>query len=149
MKYGSSIATAALLAACLLPLGCGPRRPATFPVRGVVTVGGKPIAGATVLFQPVEGGVPGRGVTTDDGGFTLTTFESGDGAIGGRHRVAISKMTLSGVEVTEDGVAAPVAPGEIKETWLTPKKYASLDTSGLVIEVAREMEPITFALEAK
>jgi len=149
MRRRAPATIAVLVLACVSPLGCGPSRPVTFPVKGTVTVGGKPVAGATVLFQPVAGGVPGRGVTTDDGGFTLTTFESGDGAIGGRHRVAISKMTLSGVEVTEDGVAAPVAAGEIRETWLTPRKYSSLDTSGLEVEVGRDMEPVAFALEAK
>jgi hypothetical protein len=139
----------ALTLVWLLLAGCGPRRPTTFPVTGTVTVGGKPVAGATVLFQPVGGGVPGRGVTTADGGFTLTTFEQGDGAIAGRHRVAVSKVTMSGVSATEDGVAAPVTSGEIRETWVTPRKYADVETSGLEVDVASGMAPVTFALEAK
>jgi hypothetical protein len=148
MKHSPPLLAAALLMACLLPSGCGPGRPAVVPVTGTVTVGGKPVAGATVLFQPTGGGVPGRGVTADDGGFTLTTFEQGDGAIVGRHRVAISKMTLSGMVAAEGDVAPAVVSGQVKETWATPQRYASVETSGLEVDVARGMAPATFALEA-
>ena len=72
-------------------------------VRGVITCGGKPMAKAFVNFTPLnqeerKAGRPGRpalGVTDDEGRFELTTYENGDGAIIGRHRVSVGPYSAT------------------------------------------------------
>lgn len=140
-------ATAAVFFLATALSGCGPGRPATVPVSGSVTLDGQPVAAATVLFQPVSG-VPGRAITAADGSFTLTTFTDGDGAIVGRHQVAVSKLSLSGVAIDDAGVSGPGIAGEAKETWHTPKKYATPAESGLEIEVQEGMGPVSLELSS-
>lgn len=118
------------------------------PVSGTVTLDGKPLAGAVVLFQPSKG-TPGRAVTDDGGGFVLTTFETGDGAIVGPHHVAVSKFVMSGVKADESGLSGPVAPGGVKQTWVTPQKYATPAESGLEVEVKKGMGPVTLELRSR
>lgn len=145
---GSVTVTAVtLLVAVSFDVGCSPRRPATVPVRGVVTLDGSPLGGATVLFQPVAG-TPGRAVTADDGSFELTTFDPGDGALLGRHRVAVMKVTLSGLNDV-GGVTGPVAAGEVREKWVTPKKYATPGESGLEVDVGQGMSAVVLELESR
>ena len=86
---------AALLA--LLAAGCGGEgKPATAPAAGKVTFNKTtPPVGALVVFHPADkslgramGGTPLAKVK-DDGTFTLTTYESGDGAPPGEYGVTI------------------------------------------------------------
>jgi hypothetical protein len=72
--------------------GCGDSR--LIKVKGVVTLDGKPVAGAIVMFLP-EGasGQPANGLSGPDGGFTLTTRNTDDGALPGDYRVAVTKIT--------------------------------------------------------
>lgn len=130
-------------------IGCGPSRPTIVPISGSVTLDGKPVPQATVLFMPVAGGVPARGSTREDGGFTLTTFAEGDGAIAGKHRVAVSKMKMTGIEATEDGMVPATVSGDMRTIWVTPQKYADAATSGLEVDVSRGMAPVALALESK
>jgi hypothetical protein len=83
----------------LLPTGCGP----TVHVKGRVTLGGKPVPGATVLFVPEPGGDgrPASGWTDDAGEFQLTTYRPKDGAVRGTYRVVVRKT---------EGVATPPDP---------------------------------------
>lgn len=140
-------ALAALFPLATAASGCGPGRPATVPVSGSVTLDGKPVAAATVLFQPVSG-VPGRAITAVDGSFTLTTFTDGDGAVVGRHQVAVSKLSLSGVAIDDAGVSGPGIAGEARETWHTPERYATPAESGLEVEVQEGMGPVSLELSS-
>jgi hypothetical protein len=78
--------------------GCsGSNEYETTRVSGVVTCRGKAVANATVNFTPVPdpsrpSGNRGRvalGLTDQDGRFTLTTYQDGDGAIVGKHIVTV------------------------------------------------------------
>jgi hypothetical protein len=68
----------------------------TAPVSGRVTLNGKPLAGAAVMFQPVAKGNhnpgPGStGLTDEDGRYTLTVVGTGSkGAVVGMHKVRIT-----------------------------------------------------------
>ncbi|PQO38605.1 carboxypeptidase-like regulatory domain-containing protein [Blastopirellula marina] len=75
----------------LLP-GCfgGGDTPDLADVSGVVTLDGKPLAEATVLFQPLSGR-PSAGTTDQDGKFRLRYTASETGAKIGDHKVIIRK----------------------------------------------------------
>jgi hypothetical protein len=82
--------------ALVLGLGCGSGKFA--PVSGTVTMNGKPLAGALVIFSPIakEGSIdagPGSsGKTNDKGEYTLTSDTGRTGAFVGKHRVSVSLM---------------------------------------------------------
>jgi hypothetical protein len=70
----------------------GNKRKPVFPVRGQVLINGKPAAGATVFFYPVESdpeALAPYGVTDAKGSFTLTTYLTYDGAPAGEYVVTI------------------------------------------------------------
>jgi hypothetical protein len=82
----------------LLLAGCGGPYKAA-PVSGRVTVNGKPLANAAVLFQPVatagnnEPGPGSAGTTDADGRYTLSLVGKGSkGAVVGKHKVQITMM---------------------------------------------------------
>ena len=86
-----------LFLAALLPFvaGCGGTKFA--PVSGRVTMGGKPLAGVVVSFQPiaesrnVDPGPGSTAITDADGRFTLISqLDKRTGAVVGKHRVRIS-----------------------------------------------------------
>lgn len=87
-----SLAAGTLLAA--LAAGCS-GGPAFAPVSGVVKLDGQPYPNAVVTFQPVgskENSAPGRGssaYTDGTGRFVLTSDNTVDGAVVGRHLVRI------------------------------------------------------------
>ena len=102
-----------------------------------MTLDGKPLADAAVLFMPVEGGVPARGSTAADGSFSLSTFDRDDGALIGRHRVSVAKVTYSGFEADADGLSKKLDGRAIREQHLSPERYENPATSGLEAEVKR------------
>ena len=102
----------------LLPLiGCdrsSTQGAATLPVKGTVTLNGKPLTKGHVIFEPDGAGKEATGDIQPDGSFVLTTYQKDDGAVIGNHRVSI--MT------TEKKV---------------PTKYGSVNTSKLEVEVSQ------------
>lgn len=95
----------ALVLACIggtmFAVGCGSSQLSYAPVSGVVTVDGKPIAGAHIVFScddvKVDGPKPASTATTDDSGHfafhTLTPDKKiVDGAVVGRHRVLLTTV---------------------------------------------------------
>ncbi len=67
-----------------------------FPVQGKVTFNGQPIAGADLMFYPVDGYPKGssktlpRARTDEEGAFGVSTYGVTDGAPAGRYRVTAS-----------------------------------------------------------
>jgi hypothetical protein len=93
-------------------------------VEGLVTLDGKPLAGAQVFSVPTRG--PGGLATTDANGW-FSLREPGarsDGVSVGLHKIGVSKVDTSAT-VAEDQ--------EPKQ--LLPSKYADHLTSGLSVEV--------------
>lgn len=77
-----------LLASC-----SGPSRPATHPVRGMVTFQKRPAAQAVVVLRPVAAGTsfpPPTGTVEPDGAVVIGTFAAGDGAPVGEYIVTIT-----------------------------------------------------------
>jgi len=87
---------AALFAVAIVAFAspCCNARTAGYPplgrVTGVVTRGGQPVAGVTVLFQPVAGGRASAGVTDSRRRYTLCYTEVADGAMVGDPTVTLS-----------------------------------------------------------
>ena len=106
----------------VLAIGCGGKK--IVPVSGKVTLNGKPLAGATVSFQPVaEAGTasagPGSiGKTNENGEFALKASTGQDGAVTGKHRVIITVVA----EEIGDGDARPPRGGWPQKEKL-PRRY--------------------------
>jgi len=128
--------------------GCGKsadaNRPKTYPVSGMVTQGGKPVAEANVTFQLKDGFRSAVGVTDANGNFELTTFTAGDGAVAGEYLVMVTKYERRKIVPRGNGRVADT--GDEEETRderdasrrddadgksLLPEKYAHPETSGL------------------
>jgi len=145
---------------CLAMLGCtsgGREAPVpVFPVTGVVTYNGKPVAGADITFFSTDGDRSAFGRTDADGRYRLSTFSSNDGAIEGRHIVTIVKVSAPqqpAEQVASIESDAYVPPGEGASTSPpppkseVPDKYGSQETSGLTAIVnADDNNEIDFEL---
>lgn len=117
-----------MLTACLVPglTGCGRGGGLpTYKTTGSVSFSdGKPLAGGTIVFESVDHPVTARSVIGLDGTFTLSTYDQGDGAVAGKHRVAISPAMNMAVD--RDEVRAP---------RVIHPRYKDIDESGLEFEV--------------
>ena len=83
----------------LLPLtllaGCGDGSLKTYKIPGkLVYQDNSPVPGASVVLQTTVGDkvVSARGMASQDGRFTLTTFKEADGIVAGEHTVSISPL---------------------------------------------------------
>lgn len=133
------------LVMCLV--GCGP--PIFVPVSGVVTLDGKPVEGAAVILQQVDGKKDENHISmaaTDAAGkFVLMTDEK-QGAFIGKYLVSIRKVRTEGMKADPDGLSGTTNPTAIQEFWDTPRKYGRFETSGFTVEIKAEMPPVEFKL---
>jgi hypothetical protein len=141
----------------VLCFGCSGsvKYPATSAVSGKVTLQGKPLADAQVVFQSKEGGARAASGTTDaSGNYRLTTFKKDDGAVPGSYQVTVAKA--SAAKLAEAQAAANSAPSNdpamaMKSMMTAPKgakkaaeesevpaKYGSVKTSGLEKTVTKD-----------
>jgi len=95
-----------VLTCALLPaLGCGQK---LAPVSGKVTLDGKPLPNAKVVFQPiptsgVQAGPASAGETNEQGEYTLKLLRAGTpGAVVGEHRVSITAPQGPAPDPAED-----------------------------------------------
>lgn len=124
---------AGVLTSALILAGCGgggevANLPETVPVTGTVIYSGSPIEEGTVTFYPQEVKAnPATGVLSAGGKFELSTYERGDGAVPGTHKVVVESIT--GDDVGGSG-------GES----LVPEIYSSLETTPLTVTVGPDGE---------
>lgn len=138
----------------LFLIGCGDGRPKRVPVTGVVTLNGKPVEDAGVMFMSSNGGRPASGVTDADGRFKLTTFKQYDGAVLGQHVITVTKKKKNYKKValpqegggSKGGLSGPGIILQRKVVWLLPKEYSSPKTSGLAATVESGMDPVNLEL---
>ncbi len=121
--------TYVIVSAALVPFiaGCGDSGPKLHPVSGTVTLEGKPLPNAGVMFFP-RGATLGNacvGITDADGKYTLKPEgRGGTGAPEGEFAVTISKM--KDPPPGKPGESAPAETG-LEET-LSPKYWDSAIT---------------------
>ena len=97
-------------------------------VRGTVTLGGSPLSGASVAFQPsaATGGRASSAVTDANGNYTLKYSANMEGAKVGEHTVRISTYQEAGPG--EDGEIADAVPETV------PNQYNSQTTLKQTVE---------------
>ncbi len=125
-------------------VGCssGPKVPKTLPVSGKITYNDKPLAGAEVGFVSKfdnKDVLAARGVTNDNGEFTLSTYidpqhEVG-GATAGDFIVIVSKIEKIDQQkiMAEFSTGNPSMEGVLKK--LVPTKYTDAKDSPLTASV--------------
>jgi hypothetical protein len=119
-----------LLAATLLAAGCSQDgRPELAPVVGTVTLDGRPLHRAAVVFRPAEGKFS-RGVTNEQGHYELTYLRDTMGAIVGKHKAVIT-----------------TADGEAVRREILPARYHR--RTELTAEVKRGDNTFDFALQSR
>ena len=146
-----------------LAVGCGPSSelPKVAPVNGTVTYNGEPVPNANISFTPEDTkiGHAAMGTTNSSGKFQLTTFNTNDGAIPGKYKVAIIAQTnpLEGVAPGRADVQLQLGQGQNvpgvkkleKAKALIPEKYFKDETSGLVYTVESDGSDINIVLEGE
>jgi hypothetical protein len=122
------------LAAVWLTAGCG-SRPLLVPVKGVVTLDGKPLSSGVVQFQPASGQVA-TGAIAGDGTFTLSRLTPNDGVPPGSYRVAVTAFD-------------PQAEVQSAETLIVPVRYTRFGSSGIEFTVfPGTREPFVISLSS-
>jgi hypothetical protein len=120
---------------CVLLAGCSDR-PKLAKVKGTVTLDGKPLPSGTVTFE-AKGTRPATGKIVNGEIVEVTTFDTGDGAPVGSHRVAVTANA-------EANSAVVANPGESSKgpkseymvgKSLIPAAYNDPNTSGLTAEI--------------
>lgn len=91
LRMSSLIRPVSLLLLTLLIPGCsGNSGPTLHPVKGTLTVGGKPLSKVGVSFTPIEAGISSAGRTNDAGEFVLVSQNGRAGAVAGFHTVVLT-----------------------------------------------------------
>lgn len=129
------------IAVCLASVCLGCRSgnyPKTVKVEGTVTLEGKPLADATVVFFPAVGQRPATGSTDSIGRFQLSTFQQGDGAVPGEHMVAV--VPKDPPSMPGQAFASPGSSNLPDEPYVEPfpARYNRPNTSGLTATVAAD-----------
>lgn len=106
--------------------GCGDGRPKRVPVSGQVLIDGKPLTLGFIRLTPNDTR-PACGEIGPDGRFSLKTFEPGDGAVLGSHKVSI--VAIEPLDAT-------------RQRWHVPKKYTDPETSGLTTIIDRPTDSL-------
>src|SRR3954463_16517520 len=157
MNHPGNLAASILVTVGIVLTGCSnSSRPPRYPVTGMVTYQGKPLAGAVITFVPTGADGEAASAFTDaDGKYALTTWEAGDGARPGEYRVKVSKQEQQAVDPSK--MVKNLSIEEEQKTYveskkprppaksLIPSKYQDDVTSGLVHTV--EKKPTTFDIK--
>ena len=148
-RTGGRIAAAICGVICSLAIcGCGKSnsRPgiATLPVTGVVTLDGKPLSGADVLFATAEG-ASFAARTKDDGSYQLQGLAGRGAACKGVCQVTISRY------LKPDG--SPLGPEEfpamVEATESLPPKYSFPGETTLSVDVPEQGGKFDFPLTSQ
>jgi hypothetical protein len=118
-------------------VGCDQKGLVIYPAGGKVTYkDGQPVIGVWVMFRSTDGERPitSRGATAKDGTFKLTTVESDDGAVAGKHKVLLVVPAIEN--------EGPVLKGD----RAIPSHYSTYETSGLEFTVTEDLAKNQFEI---
>lgn len=140
----------AVAAGVIVVGGCGgpdvSNLPRTVEASGVVTLDGDPVEGASIVAASADSDYSAFGTSDSSGRFSLKSFEAKDGAVPGSYMVQVSKtVEVQAAAPTAEQMAANDAAQHAAEaeggvSWKNdlPKKYASLTTSGITLQVPED-----------
>jgi hypothetical protein len=136
---------------CLLAFaGCGskgPDLPPQYPVSGTITMDGKPLASAGIMFLPrgETRGTGAFGMSDAAGKYSLKSDHGGPGAPEGEYAVTISRV------VNRDGTPYVPKPdvAEAGERETLPGIYSDSMKSVLTATVPKGGDTINFDLKSK
>ena len=141
------------LGAWMLPLllaslsGCGPAGPDVQMIKGLVTLDGEPVDGATVIFVPEAEGLMAAGKTDAAGTFAVNASQGqkyGRGTIVGDYIVTVSKLSLFVLDpVTGEPTDIPAADPK----QLLPETYTTALDSPLRATVVKGRNEFHFDLQ--
>lgn len=134
-----SLQFALLSSLTLAGCGGGADLPPTYPASGTVTLDDKPLANVLVRFHP-ESGRGAESITDENGKFTLTTFNTADGALEGQHQVTVHPMSSdveepadpaneTGAGLNADGTEVSTEQLEKTAGTTIPEKYQNEKTT--------------------
>lgn len=132
----------ALLAAALLA-GCGgPSEPPRGAARGRVTLAGKPLSGATVVFENKAVGVAQSATLDDDGKYEFVTYAAA-GLPAASYKVTVTsgRFMLPGEEIPRINPAVKGVAPPPKKATAVPDKYGKAESSGLSADVKAGVNP--------
>jgi hypothetical protein len=140
MKLIASCRCLVLVTTATFLFGCSgdASKPKLGRVSGKVTYNSQRVTKGIVSFVPSSGpgtetGQSATGEIGPDGSYKLTTFESGDGAVLGEHKVLIQSREDDPV-LKGRGMPIPDAQGNFKTKppkYLVPQKYETADKTPL------------------
>jgi len=85
-----SVSRYLILLAAIVATGCGGGGPEIGAVSGIVTLDGKPLEKASILFTPQEGGRASAAVSDAEGNYLLKYTQDTEGALVGQHIVTVT-----------------------------------------------------------
>lgn len=137
-----------ILAICLMKAsGCGPAGPDVQMIKGVVTLDGKPVTAATVVFVPEGVGLMAAGKTDEAGAFVLNASDGkkfGRGTTEGDYIVTLSKLT----NVKIDPITGEPTDIQLSEPQeLIPRTYTTAADSPLRATVVKGLNEYQFNLK--
>lgn len=138
-RFFAPVGLMSWLASSLLTLlvGCGPTGPQRIPVSGVVTLDGKPLSDATIIFTP-KGSGAASAASIVDGRFSLTEM---DGPTVGQHGIRINPHEAE----LEEAV-----PSELTRSNRRPRIPRRYQQEGaLSVDVNDEKQLLKFELSSK
>lgn len=142
----------ALFAIFLVGCGSAGDDVKVFPVKGVVTFGGKPMVGggsiALIPMTETKGKTAG-GEIKADGTYVLGTYTADDGSMPGEFRVVITQIVFQEPKPSADGAPPPPpAALAVPEADRIPAVYSSHQESPLKAKVeAKPANELNFDLQ--
>ena len=131
--------------------GCGvdANRPRVVPVSGKVSQKGNPLTAGEIVFIPAggtngSGGHIATGQIGSDGTYRLTTFNTGDGAVLGTHKVTVVVRSAGEMKKMNDLGGGKIAY-KLPPSMLPPK-YSSADSTPLKYTVEDRSNTINIDL---
>jgi hypothetical protein len=107
--------------------GCN--RSGLVKVRGKLTYQGRPVPSTLVTFQPDDGSRPSKGVTDDNGNFTLRYSRTEGGVSRGHHTVYLTYHVSNEEELHQ------IEPRASKELKAVIARYGDVQKSSLHYEI--------------
>ncbi len=137
-RRSQNLAAGALALAIFGVAGCGSTARTgavpTFPVKGALTLDGKPFGPAKLMFKPAAENTPQPGGVVDGAGnIVITTYHLGDGLPAGEFKVFISAdpmiQTPDHPQIYNDSKASPLAVS-VKESGSNDFKLDMASSAG-------------------